>query len=104
MNSVGFFSEMELTAHNNGSIKDSLVDSVDYDKKRVIKYLKSFKHFSSCPKPAKDCVTGKEISPSFLIFKDGDYCWADFLAYHVEKYNIKLPKDFIKQIYSETAQ
>lgn len=104
LNSVGFFSEMELTAHNNGSIKDSIVENVDYDKGKVVEYLRSFKHFSSCPKAAIDCMTGKEISPSFRIYKDGDYCWADFLAYHIEKYNIKLPQGFIDQIYKYTAQ
>ena len=98
MISIGFFSEMNLSSHDDGSIKDYLTDEIEYDKKTVIKYLNSFEHFASCPKTAIDCVTGEPISPSFMIFNDGEYCWADFLAYHVEKYNIKLSSDFINHV------
>lgn len=95
MISVGFFSEMQLSSDNNGSIKKYIVDQVDYDKEKVIKYLKSFKYFASCPKNAIDCVTGEVISPSFRVFKDDEYCWADFLIHHIKHYNIKLPQGLI---------
>jgi hypothetical protein len=98
---IGFFSEMNLSAHNCGSIKDSIVDNVSYNKEAVIKYLGSFKHFASCPKSAIDCVTGEIISPSFRLYTDGVFCWADFLAYHIEKYNIELPDKFIEHISAE---
>jgi len=101
--SIGFFSEMNLSAHNDGKIADYIVDKVNYDKKAVIDYLKSFKHKAGCPKAAIDCVTGKEISPSFRVYNDGEYCWADFLIYHIEKYNIKLPQDFINKIQAKTV-
>lgn len=97
MISIGFFSEMNLTAHNDGKITDYIVDKVDYDKEIVIDYLKSFRHKASCPKAAIDCITGKEISPSFKVYNDGEYCWADFLIYHIEKYNIRLPQEFVNK-------
>ena len=103
MISIGFFAEMNLTAHNDGKITDNLVDEVNYDKKAVIDYLKSFKYRASCPKSAIDCFTGEEISPSFKVYDDGEYCWADFLVYHIEKYNIKLPQDFVNKIMTKTA-
>ena len=101
LNSIGFFSEMNLTAFDNGSIKEYIVDSVNYDKKKIVRYLQSFKHKASCPKQAIDCITGETISPSFLVYDDGDYCWADFLVYHIEKYNIKLNDDFIRHVYEQ---
>ena len=75
MKSIGFFSEMKLY-QNDGSIKDNLVDDVNYDKEKIIEYLKSQK---------------EKISDSFSVYNDGEYKWCDFLIYHIEKYNIKLP-------------
>ncbi len=103
MISVGFFSEMNISAHVDGSIKDYLVSRVDYDKKKVVEYLKSFGRQAICPRYAIDCLTGKTISDSFVVNDDGEYCWADFLIYHIEKYNIRLPQDFINKIQAKTV-
>jgi hypothetical protein len=100
MNQIGFFSEMHISYGNTGSIKDSIVENVDYDRDKVVEYLTSFKRAAGCPRASIDCITGEEISPSFLIFNDGEYEWCDFLAYHIKKYNISLPKDFLKKIYN----
>jgi len=100
---IGFFSEMGLSAYTKESIKDYLTDHVDYDKTAVIAYLSSFKHFASCPKNAIDCITGETISPSFLIYKDDEYCWPDFLIYHIRKYNIKLPKEFVDKVMNKAV-
>lgn len=98
---VGYFSEMKLSSFNSGSIHDNLTESVNYDKDLMIKYLQSFKHFSSCGRNAIDCVTGETISPSFLVYNDGEYCWCDFLIYHIKKYNIRLPQGLIDKAYAK---
>ncbi len=103
MISVGFFEEMDIAAHNDGKIADFIVDKVNYDKKTVVDYLKSFKHFASCPRDAVDCISGETITPSFKIYKDDEYCWPDSLIYHIEKYNIALPQEFINKIMDITA-
>jgi len=97
MIALGIFSEMG-THDSVGSIKDFLCDNVDYDKTKVLKYLRSFKHFAGCPRAAIDCVTGEEISPSFLCYDDGVYFWDSYLPYHIEKYNIRLPEGFLKRV------
>ena len=104
MISVGFFSEMNITAHNDGSVKDYICEKVDYDKSLIIKYLSSFSRYAVCPRYTIDCVTGETISSCFRVYDDGEYCWPDFLIYHIEKYNIKLPQDFINRIQAKTAQ
>lgn len=103
MINVGFFSEIGLSAYQKESIKDYISESVAYDKKAVVAYLSSFSHYASCPKAAIDCITGKTISQSFLIYKDDEYCWPSFLIYHIEKYNIKLPQGLIDKINAKTA-
>ncbi len=97
MTGVGFFTEMNIADFDNGSIKDSLVEHVDYDKAAVIAYLQSFKHRASCARNAIDCVTGKVISSYFLCYDDGEYCWCDFLIYHIQHYKIRLPQGLIEK-------
>ncbi len=93
---IGCFSEMHIFA-DNGSVKEHLTDSLNYDKKKMIAYLESFKARASCPRNAIDCITGKIISQSFKVYDDGEYCWCDFLLYHIKKYNIHLPDELIKK-------
>ena len=94
MTNVGCFSEMHVF-DDCGSIRGYLVDAVNYDVEKIVNYLSSFEHFSSCPRAAIDCVTGEVIAPSFRVYNDGEYCWCDFLIYHIKKYNIKLPQGLI---------
>ncbi len=91
---VGCFSEMNIYA-DCGSVKDFLIEKADYDKTKVLEYLKSFKYKAICPKIVIDCVTGETISNEFKVFDDGEFRWCDFLTYHIEKYNIKLPQKLV---------
>lgn len=94
LTNIGWFSEMECH-NNNGSIKENIVKRVNYDKHKMLNYLKSCKRIAGCPKNAIDCLTDEVISPSFSVYDDGEFCWGDFLLYHIEKYNIKLPQALI---------
>lgn len=42
----------------------------------------------------KDVFTGETINMEMLGMNDGEYTWFNTLAYYVEKYNLRLPKDF----------
>jgi hypothetical protein len=97
MKQIGFFSEMNISYGNSGSIFDYLVKKVNYDKNIMVQYLLKFKHVAGCPRAGIDCVTGEPISPSFLVFNDGEYEWCDFLIYHIQNYNVSLPEAFIKK-------
>ena len=94
---VVFFEEMNLY-NNNGPIKESIVESVNYNKEKVIDYINNNKVVGICARYAIDCITGEEISSGFKILNDGEYEWPDFLAYHIMKYNLKLPEAFIEKI------
>lgn len=98
MKHIGWFSEMNITAVNSGSVKDYVAEKETYDKRKVIEYLKSQKRVASCPRASIDCVTGVVISPSYSVYTDGEYDWCDFLIYHIEKYNVLLPHDFLEHI------
>lgn len=103
MKHIGWFSEMNISAANSGSIKNFISEKETYDKKKVIEYLKSQKRVAGCPRAAIDCVTGEVISPSYSVYSDGEYDWCDFLIYHIEKYNVLLPQDFIEHVIKQAA-
>lgn len=97
MKYIGFFDEMKLYV-NNGSVKEYFVEKVNYDKCKVIEYLRKQRRIAGCPREGIDCITGEAISPSFSVFNDGEYEWCDFLIYHIMNYNIWLPEEFIKKV------
>ena len=99
MKTIGFFEEMNLY-ENDGSIREFLVDHVDYDKEKVISYLNKFSTGAICARRPIDCVTGDEIASGFRVMDDGEYEWCDFLPYHIMKYDIRLPDEFVKKIES----
>ena len=99
MLSIGCFSEMNVF-EDNGSIQEYLCNKVEYDKDIIVRYLRGNKKQAVCFKYVYDCISGKQISSGFQVRTDGEYIWCDFLAYYVEKYNINLPKDFIKKVYN----
>ena len=47
---LGFFSEFDLSMADNGSIKNFIIDRVDYDKDRIIRYLKNGREEVNCSK------------------------------------------------------
>lgn len=103
MKHIGWFSEMNISAADSGSVKNFIAEKETYDKEKVIAYLKAQKRVAGCPKAAIDCVTGEEISPSYSVYTDGEYDWCDFLIYHIEKYNVLLPQDFVEHIMKMAA-
>lgn len=46
----------------------------------------------------KDVFSGEPIDMEMLGMNDGEYTWFNTLAYYVEKYNLRLPKDFEEKV------
>ena len=49
----------------------------------------------------KDVFTGEYIPTPVRVMKDGEYCWSNVLAWYVDKYNVRLPRDFEEYILSK---
>ena len=45
-----------------------------------------------------DIFTGDTISYENRVLGDNEYVWSDELIYYVEKYNAKLPNEFVNHI------
>lgn len=102
MKYIGFFTEMDTTLYDNGSIHEVIVDEITYDRKKIAAYLKSGRELAYGGKQAKDLLTGKIISDGFTLMSDGVFGWRSDLVYHIENYNIALPKDFILHVELQT--
>ena len=47
---------------------------------------------------SKDVITGEPIPMTMKGMNDGEFTWLNTLAYYVEKYNLRLPKEFEEKI------
>ena len=78
------------------SIKDLICDKPIVDKEKILKYLRSGTRGAVAAGYAKDVLTGDKIDGELCCYTDGKYAWRSDTVYYFEKYNIKLPEEFIK--------
>lgn len=87
---------------NPGRNFPKLTDSFEKEaypgKNDVIRFLKNGTVDLARVSRAKDVFTGAFIPTEVLVMHNGDFCWSNTLAYYVEKYNLRLPKDFERHI------
>ena len=68
------------------------------NKTQVLRYLRSCKVIAAAPGIMRDAFTGKVIPGEMLAYSDGKYYWGSEAIYYFEKYNLKLPDDFLNEI------
>lgn len=64
----------------------------------IVYYLRHGKDDMASMSIPKDVFTGESIKEEKLRMNDGTYMWWSTLAYYVEKYNLRLPKEFENHI------
>ena len=97
----------EYGADNGISMKIHF-DSVQFEgKERIVEYLKTGGKtvMVSMARPV-DRITGERINGllSLELMSDGNFRWYNDLAYHVEKYNLRLPEEFEKYVLNKSNQ
>ena len=79
-----------------------MIDSLEVTKypymDEIIRYLKSGTIEFARVSHAKDVFNGKTIPQESVFMNDGIFAWSSDLAWYVEKYNLRLPKDFESHI------
>lgn len=79
-----------------------LFSDVPYPNKgKIVDYLKSGKVSLIGVAPITDVVTGEKIAKELEIMEDGKYSWNNALIYYVERYNVRLPKEFEDYVLSK---
>ena len=83
-------------AENMGfpSIKDAFEEKAYDGQSDIVKYLNNGKVTMTSTGYATDIVTGQTIKKPKTFMNDGKYSWTSTLAYYVENYNMRLPKEF----------
>lgn len=62
-------------------------------KANIIYYLRHGEAFIASTETVKDVFTGKIICGGGVGRRDEEYAWTDDLAYYIDKYNLRLPKE-----------
>ena len=87
----------EFGDENAPSIKTAINDAPYPEKKRIIEYLKRGKVTATAPGVGVDAISGKTVDNHLFLQTDGEYSWANMLAYYVDVYNVRLPQDFVNK-------
>ncbi len=87
----------ETDGNNFPSLKE-LVGLETQEKKRILSYLRSGTVVSAAPGIMKDVLNGEPTGREMLVYSDGQYAWKSDVIYYVEKYNMRLPEEFIDHI------
>lgn len=82
------------------ALSDCLLLSPIPDKDRVLQYLKRGEVIGAFAGLARDCLTGERIPGEYLMLSDGVYAWDTAVTYYFERYNLRLPEDFITRALS----
>ena len=86
---------------NKQSMKDLISDTSIKEKEIVLKHLKSGTMEAVYFSYAKDVLTGGFIGEQ-IMYNDGKYRWFTDTIYYFEKYNVKLPDDFIEHVLNQS--
>lgn len=87
----------EYGAEDAPSILDVCQKESYKGKDRIVNFLRNNgKEVGTSMKLSVDRITGERIDGEYSVvhYSNGKYSWCSDLAYHVNKYNLRLPKEF----------
>lgn len=87
----------EYGSDNGVSMKDFFNEKPYPGQDKIVDYLRhNGKPTCVQVRISSDRLTGERIPGEFSVtaMDDGEFSWWSDLAYHVEKYNMRLPKEF----------
>ena len=83
------------------SITTAFNDGPYFGQKEIVKYLKTAGTPTVCaPANTYDVFTHEMIMSKMENWTDGEYSWPCELYHYVEKYNMRLPKDFEDKVFA----
>lgn len=79
------------------SIKTMISNEPYEGKDEIISYLQAGKKTYASSRVPIDVISNEKIGVEETGMTDGEYTWISTLPYYVEKYNLRLPKEFEKK-------
>lgn len=95
MINIGFYKE-----NTNDATLPSIYDDINRftgDKDKVLKYMKKCRVLAAAPAILQDVISGKPINKELTFMTDGVYGWRSDLIYYIDKYDLKIPTDFLNR-------
>ena len=80
------------------SITSGFSDIPDPNKDAIVKYLKNGNTILVSTGVGIDVFINEIVDNHYYLMTDGEYTWNNMIAYYVEKYNLKMPDDFINKV------
>lgn len=77
------------------SIRDLIEETAPKSKNKILNYMKNGNVVAVAAGRATDIISGEVIDEELFCYSDGKYSWRSDTIYYFEKYNIKLPSEFI---------
>ncbi len=96
---VGFFRELDHGDPNGPKLVEHVSDHPQPDEDRLVDYLRGGILLIGSPGVVYDVLDNKAGpvgSPNILT--DGVWAWPGDLPYYVEKYHLRLPKEFVEHV------
>lgn len=91
----------EYGSDNGISMRDCFQKEPYLGKEKIVSYLKNNGEATAATAGvSKDRLTQERIKGErgLVHYTDGVFTWISDLAYHVEKYNLRLPKEFEEHV------
>ncbi len=79
------------------------INNVSEYKDEVLNYMKKCKSSSASPAILRDVISGENINIPLECKSDGVYGWRTDYMYYIDKYNLKIPTEFINHVINATA-
>ena len=97
---IGFFSEFGFSARGGApSLREAVRDVAEYDVEAVARYLRVAPMLAAAPGVVRDVLDPSASAVMTLSIKtDGVYEWPMPLAYHVARYKLALPAEFLAHL------
>ncbi len=76
------------------SIKEHLHNEPYKSKDAILKHLRGGNVHMVTASRVVDAISGETTNIELVFMDDGKYSWSSTIPYYVDKYNLRLPKDF----------
>lgn len=83
------------------SIKDHLQKEPYKSKDAILKHLRGGSVHMVTASRIVDVLSGEATNIELVFMDDGKYSWSSTIPYYVDKYNLRLPKDFEDHILTQ---
>ena len=99
MRYAGFFDDLNYGRNGEGNIKDAVSSRPPPNHEEILGYLRDGNIVAQAPGLAVDVLDPEEpLGESIKLLSDGTWVWPNDLAYFFEKYNVRLPSDFVEHM------